>query len=195
MLLGDTCAIHSGLTLRTRPPATSAGTLTVQQGDISAQGAYDPRGEVRLPASEVSPQHLLSPDDVLFRSRGPFWSAWAVGQQAEPLIAIAPLFIIRAAADVDPEFLAWTLGRPPAQRYFSTEARGTDIKMISKPVLAALPLELPPLAVQQAIARQAVLAAHERRLASRLADLTLTLTNARLDRAATASARSNRRTP
>ncbi len=195
MLLGDACTIRSGLTLRTRVPDTSSGILTVQQGDISAEGAYDPRGEVRLPVSELAPRHVLSPHDVLFRSRGPFWSAWAVGEHVEPLVAIAPLFIIRTTPDIDPGFLAWTLGRPAAQRYFSTEARGTDIKMISKPALAALPLDLPPKPTQQTIARHAVLAAHERRLAHRLADLTLALTNAQLDQAATAPAPSDRRTP
>lgn len=195
MLLGDTCAIRSGLTLRTRPPEGSAGALAIQQGDLSPAGRYAPRVAVRVDTSDHAPHHLVSPGDVLFRSRGPFWSAWAVEESTEPLVAIAPLFVIHTSSDIDPGYLAWALGRPAAQRYFAAEAMGTAVKMISKPVLERLPLELAPITVQRSIARHAALAAREEQLLARLANLNLTLTGAQLDRAVhAASSPSNKRT-
>ncbi|WP_139368766.1 hypothetical protein [Agreia bicolorata] len=138
---------------------------------------------------------MALPGEVIFRSRGPFWSAWAVENLSEPLVSVAPLFILHPPADIDPEFLAWTLGRPAAQRYFAAESLGTNIKMISKPVLAALPLAWPSLHTQRSITRYSDLATREAQLVKRHATLNLTLTNSRLDEAADlASTSPDRRT-
>jgi hypothetical protein len=201
MLLGDVCTIHSGLALRTRLARQSAGILAVQPGDLSPAGDYEPRSQLRVESSDLSSHHLAGPGDVLFRSRGPFWSAWAITDVDEPLVAIAPLFILRATSDIDPGFLAWHLGRPAAQRYFAAEAMGSGVRMIVKPVLAALPIELPPIAVQRDIATLGALAIREERLLTRLASLGHDITAAQLDgavRNSTLSAvtpRLNRKTP
>jgi restriction endonuclease S subunit len=153
----------------------------VHPGDLSPAGDYDPRYELRVKSSDFSAQHIAGPGDVLFRSRGPFWSAWAIAEVSEPLVAIAPLFILRASTDIDPGFLAWHIGRPAAQRYFTAEAMGSGVRMIVKPVLAALPIELPPIDIQREVAGLAALASLEERLLARLASLKHDMTAAQLD--------------
>ena len=183
MLLSEVCTVLSGLTLRSRLDGAPSGPLAVQQGDISPSGAYERRSVLRLDPSEYSPHHLVTTGDVLFRSRGPFWSAWAVSEADESLVAVAPLFILRPSADIDPGFLAWQLGRPSSQRYFETEAMGSGVRMITKPVLEALHLVLPSIDRQRDIAATASLAVHETQLLTHLASLKYVLTGAQLDSA------------
>jgi hypothetical protein len=103
----------------------------------------------------------------------------------EPLVAIAPLFILHPAADtLDGGYLAWLLGRPSAQRYFASEAMGTGIQMISKNVLAQLPVSLPPLPTQRTIVAASTLAVEQQRLELRASDLRRLRADALLDRAA-----------
>lgn len=182
MRLADVAEVRTGLTLRERMvQSPSRGILCVQQGDLSETGDFDRNGAARIAAPTFSPKYLARDGEVVFRSRGPFWSAWAVSGLSEPLMAIAPLFIIHPTADIDAGFLAWSLGRPAAQRYFAAEAMGTGVKMITRSVLQAVELELPPVDVQRDIAAIAPLASTELDLEERLARLRHTLVSARLD--------------
>ncbi|MFF3026826.1 hypothetical protein [Microbacterium sp. NPDC057944] len=190
MILGDMCTIRSGMTLRSRLAEAPDGLLTVQQGDISPRGEFDRENASRM-STPASSSHLVAPGELVVRSRGPFWSAWAPSDLDEPVAAIAPLFILTPAPDIDPAYLAWFIGRPAAQRYFATESMGTSVKMIPRDVLGRLPITAPPIEQQRTIATAAALSEHEHRLSARLSDLRHTLNSAHLDqysrRAAAAS--------
>lgn len=197
MLLGDACRIRSGVTLRERVASPhTRGTLAVQQRNVTADGALDQRNAMRLATPPSSP-HRIHADELVFRSRGPYWSAWAPGDFGEPIVAVAPLFILSPTADIDPRYLAWYINRPVAQRFFAAEAMGSGVKMIPKSVLVRLPVDIPPLATQREIVAAAALAARERDLARHLTDLRFDLASARLDTqarqgAATSTRRSTR---
>ena len=134
-------------------------------------------------AAPTASLHHISADELVFRSRGPYWTAWAPGDLGEPIVAVAPLFILTPGPDIDPAYLAWLLGRPTAQAHFAAEAAGTNVQMISKPALARVPMAIPPLTDQRSIVGAAATAAHERRLSLRLADLRFSAHAADLDRA------------
>jgi hypothetical protein len=111
---------------------------------------------------------------VLLRSRGNTASATAIDAPLPaPAIALLPLYILRPAADIlDPGYLAWLVMQPAAQAHFARESVGSNIQMIKRPVIAALPLgHLPPLDRQRGIAELALLAVREQTLESRLAAL------------------------
>ncbi|WP_458042809.1 MULTISPECIES: hypothetical protein [Bacteria] len=183
MELRDICSIRSGLTLRERlSDVRQGGTLAVQQGDLTAAGEFVATKAIRIAAPNRS-SHRISSEELVFRSRGPFWSAWAPGDYREPLVAIAPLFILTPVTDIDAAYVAWYIGRPDAQNYLASEAVGTGVKMISRGVLERLPIVAPPLATQRAIAAAAMIADRERRLAQRLADLKHSLVSTGLDAA------------
>lgn len=171
--LADACWVRSGFTARSALTDTgTTGILTIQQGDLTADGEYAPRAGGRTEITGHSFQHYAAPGDVLFRSRGPYWSAWEVPELEEQVLVVAPLFILRPIAEIlDPSFLKWTLMQPPAQRYFAAEAKGTMTQMITKSVLEALPIDIPPIETQRIIGRAAALAARERELNIRLARL------------------------
>ena len=182
MQLGDICILRSGLTVRGRLPR-GGGVLAVQHGDVSAEGEFAVDIAERL---DVSPAetHLLAPGELVCRTRGPYWSAWAPAEPPrEPLCVIAPLFILHPTTDIDPRYLAWWIGRPAAQRYLGAEARGTGVKMIGKESLARLPVEVPSLKAQRSIVQAASLIRREQELAQRRGDLVHQRDSIRLDRA------------
>ena len=181
MEIRDACRIRSGLTLRERlSDVREGGVLAVQQGDLSSAGEFTATKAIRIAAPDRS-SHRILPNELVFRSRGPFWSAWAPGEYGEPLVAVAPLFILTPVTDVDAAYLAWYIGRPDAQNYFAAEAVGSGVKMISRGVLERLPIFAPSLATQRAITDAAASAARERQLTQRLADLKHALVSSGLD--------------
>jgi hypothetical protein len=182
MLLADVCSVRTGLTLRGRLLSTRlGGALAVQQGDITAKGTFRSESAVRIAAPDRSSHRVLA-HELVFRSRGPFWSAWAPGDYPEPIVAVAPLFILTPTPEAHAPYLAWHIGRPTAQSYFRSVAVGTNVQMISLGALLRLPIDLPPLGTQTAIVTAAALAERERDLARQLAELKYDALASGLDR-------------
>lgn len=172
MKLGDLSSVHSGVTPRGGLDVSARGVLAIQLRDVTPEGAINFASVSRVEAEGISERHLVGPGDVLFRSRGVHTYASALNDQLnEPAIAIMPLFIIRPDNDViDAEYLAWFLNQPAAQRHFAQGATGTKLRMISKPVLEEVQIDLPPLRVQRSIAALSILAAKEQALRTLEAD-------------------------
>lgn len=186
MLLSDVARVNSGLTVRERLDVSARGVLAIQMADISVGSDLEVRGMARIPLPH--PRYLVSRGDILLRSRGHATIAWAVPNDvSEPALAVMPLFIIRPSTDIyDPDFLAWLLNQPDAQKHLRRAAQGQTIQMVSKATLESVPLQLPPLAQQRLIADAAHLAAREAQLMHRLADSQHTLRQAQLNAAALA---------
>lgn len=188
-MLQQWVSVRTGISLRERPaPGEGLGVRALLLGDVARGGGYAPGATVRIGADLVSPQHVVRDGDVVFRSRGPYWNAWCADALSEPLVAVAPLFVLRTATEVDPSYLCWWINGPVAQRYFAAEAMGTGVQMITKNVLLALPFDPPPLATQRAIAAAGSLALRERALTDRLATLRHDLVTAHLVQHARATA-------
>ena len=180
MRLADVARVSSGLTVRERLGTSSTGVLAIQMADLTPGKGADRTRMARIP--QPHPRYLVSRGDVLLRSRGHATTAWAVPENlAEPAVAILPLFIIRPSAEIyDPDFLAWWLNQPGAQRHLRRAAQGQSIQMVSKTALESVPLQLPPLAQQRLIAAAAYLATHEAQLMNRLTERQHTLRQAQL---------------
>ena len=182
----DICSLRSGVTLRERSDSPASKVLTLQIADLGPTGSVSTQKLLRVPLPAWSSRHIVATGEVVFWSRGPFWSAWAAEDLGEPLVAVAPLFIIRPVSDIlDARYLAWWLGRPSAQQHFAASAMGTGVKMITKSALEQTPIVLPPLDEQGRIADTAALVARELDLALSLARLRSDVRSARLDLAAT----------
>ena len=194
MLLGDLCLIQSGFSARSRLDPQTDGTLALQQGCVTAAGQLDLSFASFVDPGVGSTQHAVATGDVLLRSRGNVVSAWAVDEKVQgPAIALLPLYILRPDTDIlDPGYLAWLLMQGAARTYFARESVGSNIQMIKKPVIAALPIELPALPTQRGIAKIADLATQQQSLETRLTALRLEHTNLQLQHAS--SAQNNDRT-
>lgn len=184
--LADLCHIQLGYNARGRlEPACESGCLAIQMRDFDVQGNVDARRLGRFDLPSVPERYLVRRGDVLFRSRGDHTTATALDSLDVPVVAIVPLVILRPRTDVlDPRFLVWAINRPASQRHLEAGAQGQSLRMISRPCLESLLLDLPDRRTQAAIVMADALAAEEERLAIRLAALKRQCIAASLARAA-----------
>ena len=112
------------------------------------------------------------PGDVLFRSRSEANTASVLDDRfCEPALAMLPLYILRPRQRVVlPEFVAWAINQPGAQRHFDRFARGTNMRMIPREVLTDLEVTLTGLDVQRRVVALDALARRERTLSIRAAE-------------------------
>lgn len=167
MRLADACTIHTGYTARGRlEPAAAGGVLAIQLRDISPEGIIDPERLTRIQLDGLADRYFVRAGDVVFRSRGERNTASALDERLqEPALAVLPLMVLRPKRDVvTPEYLAWAINQPPAQRHFDSAARGTNIRMIPRSSLDDLELDVPDLATQKKIVAIDILAEREREL-------------------------------
>jgi hypothetical protein len=173
MRLADACTIHTGYTARGRLEATATGgVLAIQLRDVSPDGLVDPERLARVQLENLADRYFVRAGDVVFRSRGERNTASALdGRLQEPALAVLPLMVLRPKRDVvTPEYLAWAMNQPPAQRHFDVVARGTNIRMIPRSSLDDLELDVPGIEVQERIVAVNVLAERERELSQLAAE-------------------------
>jgi hypothetical protein len=156
-----------GYTQRERLDRASAGGVpALQLGDLSAAAAPNSANLPRYPLDGNTDRYLVCAGDVLFRSRGERNIALALDEAfGEPAVAISPIVVIRPRLDVIwPDYLAWAINQPPAQRYFDRTARGTRLRMVPKSSLDELEIDVPDLETQHRIVAIERLAERERAL-------------------------------
>jgi hypothetical protein len=171
--LADICDIQSGLTARSAlVEDDTSGVPALQLRDLQDEGDARLARASRFKLAGKLDRYLVEPGDVLFRSRGVKNTAHlAVGAAGEQAVALLPLMILRAQPDaVLPEYLAWLINQPEAQRYLDGNAQGTKLRMISREALEKLPVSLPNLATQKLVIEVSGLAAREAGLLRELAD-------------------------
>jgi hypothetical protein len=181
--LSEVCVTRTGFTPRGKIPMTDTGGVRViGLGDFSSAGHIDLERLPRMAAEDAPVRNLISPGDVLFRSRGERTTAWVVPDHLrEMILVVSPIYVLRPDPRlVLPEFLAWTLNQTPAQKYFGATAHGTSIRMVPKSSLDDLEIVLPDLNSQYLVASVEALAARERALTERGAALKYLLVNRRL---------------
>ena len=169
----DLCHVQFGYNpLGRLQPAGGSGRLAVQLRDFDGDGRLDGTALHHYALPDVPERYLVQTGDVLFRSRGDHTTAAIVEGLNEPTVVILPLVILRPrTAALDPRFLAWAINQPAAQRHLDAGAQGQNLRMIPRPCLESLPVDLPDRRTQAAIVVADALAAEEARLAARLASL------------------------
>ena len=173
MRLPDISTIRTGYTVRSRLEAAErGGLLTIQLGDIAPDGHVNPEQLTRVCLGDLPDRYLVRAGDVVFRSRGERNTAFALDDRfREPALAVLPLFVLRPKMDIVlPEYLAWAMNQPPAQRHFDSFARGTNLRMVPRASLDALDIDVPELETQRKIVAIDALAERERALSVLAAD-------------------------
>lgn len=167
MRLAHACTIQTGYTARGRlEPTAVGGVLAIQLRDISPEGLVDPSRLTRVQLEGLAHRYFVRAGDLVFRSRGERNTASALDERLqEPALAVLPLMVLRPNRDVvTPDYLAWAINQPPAQRHFDSAARGTNIRMIPRTSLDDLELDVPDIATQRIIVGVDALAEREREL-------------------------------
>lgn len=171
--LRDACTIQVGYTARRRlVPVADGGIAAIRLQDVQPGCHVDPGQLVRVRTDRLSGKHLVRAGDVVFRSRSHHNTATALGDEfGEPALALLPLFILRPRCNIIlPEFLAWTINQPAAQRHFDRVALGTNMRMVSRSGLSRLEMDVPGIETQRGVVAVDDLSRRERDLSLRVAN-------------------------
>jgi hypothetical protein len=170
--LKDIASIQTGYSFRARLESMDSGTVAViQMKDLTDRNRVDSRALAFVDMEKPKEHHLVKPGDLIFRSRG-LTSTSAILEE-DPGIAIvsAPLLRIRVTDhNILPEYLNWFISQKSAQTFFTSQAKGTAQRMISKETLEGLEVYIPPLDRQRAIVTIASLAEEEQHIMKKLAE-------------------------
>lgn len=183
VILSDIATVHMGLTFRGSLKQAAEGSVAVVQMKDAGNGLLDSdEGLARIAAQAVAPRYLLQAGDLIFRSRGFDNSFSLVTEGLGIAITIAPMMFVRIhdPARTLPDFLHWWLNRPATQKLIADRAQGGTIHMIPAGALGDLPVKLPSLALQQAVANIAKLCLIERQLTLQIAEKRFSLVDAQL---------------
>ena len=100
----------------------------------------------------------MNKGDVLFVSKGVNNYAISIENVGFPIIASATFFVIRVNENkILSDYLAWYMNQSEAQNYFSEKKAGTYVPNLNKQDIMELPIKVPSLKTQKAIAKTAVL--------------------------------------
>lgn len=148
-LLKELAYIQSGVFAR---PKSSGEVVYLQSKDFNEAGQLTGVLRPSLRRADLSEKHLLRPGDILFAAKGSKNFSAVYESHNQPAAASTSFFVIRLRTElVLPGYLAWFLNSAPTLALLKGKAIGTSIPSISKQVLEALELALPPLAKQKTI--------------------------------------------
>ena len=190
MRLAELSGIHSGYTARGRlEPVSEGGVPVLQLRDVGTEGAAPGSDFQRYDLGKLPDRYFVRGGEVVFRSRGEPNAAAAIRDPLpEPAVVIVPLVIVRPdRARVLPEYLAWAINQPDAQRRLGAGAQGTSLRMIPMAALEDLEIAVPDLPTQRRIVELDGLARQEGQLLRQLAARREKLLSAILGEAAKAA--------
>ena len=170
--LKDIADVTIGQSFRSRLERDDNPNIAVvQMKDLTAENIIDPTSLIQVNVKKLNDRQLVKKDDIVFRARGQVNTAAHINQEIGQAVIAAPLLRIRILNEIVlSEYLVWWINQPKSQAYMSSYAKGTAQRMISKPVIEELCVEVPSLEKQKQIIELATLAHEEQKLLCELAD-------------------------
>lgn len=168
--LSSLASIRSGYPFRSGIEPNPEGTVAVIQMRDVDYGTCRLAGTPSRVRDISKPEtHLLRPGEILFVAKGTTNVAVCLGADIGPAVAAPAFFVITPTSpEVLPGYLAWFINQKPAQSYLLGLARGTRLPIITKGMIEALEVPIPPPRVQQTIMELDRLARRERELLERI---------------------------
>lgn len=163
MILNDVIAkegLFSGYSFREKIDPNPNGNVGVlQMKDIQNDYSnFDYQSLDKVSNFQFKHKFFLNKGDIVFVSKGVNNYAIVIDQINIPIVASATFFIIKVdAKTIIPEYLAWFMNQKEAQNYFSEKRAGTYIPNLNKQDIMEMPVKVPPLKIQMAIAKTAIL--------------------------------------
>lgn len=144
-------------------PAEHGPAWVVQMKDLDGAGGVRWAQVVRAHLPGRKAPDWLRASDLLVVARGNRFHSACLDPPPGPTVCGPHFFRLRVRPGVPllPAFLAWQINRAPAQHFLSSHAEGSDQLSVRRGVLEALPVAVPPLEMQHAIAGLAVAANEE----------------------------------
>lgn len=147
--------IQPGYLSRQGVRSTPGGThLLLQAKDVSLESGIQPDDAVRFRPQRNPDLYQISRGDILVAARGRDHRAYLVTEDLVDTLASNVFYIVRPRTnDVVPAYLAWWMNLPCVQAQLDAGSRGTGIGYISRQTMEHLPIVVPPLDVQDSIAK------------------------------------------
>lgn len=153
VLLSEVSILSVGYPFRNTCVPGESGVLACFLRDVDDSGELNLQNLKRVEDVNPNDSHFAVEGDVVFRSRGTPFMAAVVPAVSEDLLVVAPMIRVRLNRKmVLPEYLAWYMNSAYGAAYFKEFATGSGIPLVSKGVLEQMPVKLPNLKAQQAIA-------------------------------------------
>lgn len=156
--------ISSGYSFRGKIEHVPDGDLrVVQLKDM--ENEYSSIGDecTFVDGNDIKEKYYLQKGDILFISKGA--NNFALVYELEDdisTVASSVFYVIKIdTALADPHYIAWLINGEYIQQYFQTNATGTYSLSINRKVVEEIPITLPPLEVQNKIAKISKLAQKE----------------------------------
>lgn len=156
----STDGLFSGYSFREKIEHTPNGNVGIlQMKDISDNYlSFDYQNIDKVNDFIFKDKFYLQKKDILFVSKGVNNYAIAVEQLNFKIVPSATFFVIRADEKrIVPEYLVWYINQKEAQNYFNEKKAGTYVPNLNKQDIMELPIKVPSLKVQKAIAKTAIL--------------------------------------
>lgn len=169
LILNEFASISSGVPAR---QTENGPARFVRLSDLSEikLGRHPPLARGEAPA--VARALAIQEGDLIVGARGPATDVCLASDAVFGAFISLDLYLVRPdKAKVDPRYLAAFLELPSTQVSFASGKQGSGLARLPKEALDTLPVPVPGLRAQQAIAGLALLFAEERRLLKKLADL------------------------
>jgi restriction endonuclease S subunit len=168
--LGDLVEIRSGYHFRRGVNTDPLGRARViQLTDLSQSNCIEWGNLPQVNGEDIAKDYFIRRGDVLLSSRGNRSHVILVDQDVVDVVAPNYLLILRITSKlITSEYLSWYLQQPQAQVQIERARRGTTVQLISRGELAELTVPIPPLQLQEKIAKIGALALKEQDLLDQL---------------------------
>jgi hypothetical protein len=150
-LLGQIAQIQVGYSFRSGIEPSNLGPVRVVQMKDVAESSVGLDSLTTVDDIGFKENHWILPGDLVFRSRGGSFKTSIIRATAGQMILAAPLIRIRPEPTVLPDYLNWYFGLESTQARLNEKSRGTTQLMVGIDDLKQLVVNLPDLAMQEAI--------------------------------------------
>ena len=156
----QTDALFSGYSFREKIEHNPHGAIGIlQMKDITDNYlSFDYQNIDKSSDFDFKEKFYLKKNDILFVSKGVNNYAIAIDDIDFKVVPSATFFVIRADEKIIvPEYLVWYINQRDAQNYLNEKKAGTYVPNLNKQDIMELPVKVPPIKIQKAIAQTAVL--------------------------------------
>lgn len=152
--LDECCHVQpgpSGTTLKSSEYVIG-GVPVVNAGDVGTEGvSLGPRVSVSAETAERLRRYRLHPGDIVLVRIGVTTRHAMVTEQQDGWLLGGSGIRVRVVRDVSPEYLAYYLTHPAVQEWLAEHTQRGVLPTLSQRTVGALPLVLPPAAVQRGV--------------------------------------------
>ncbi len=125
---------------------------------------YSANDELRMTPKGSVKKYIVQQGDVLFISRGVRNCASKIEDVPEKTVASGTFYILRAKAELNPDYLAWCLNQAPIQAQIGQIRTGAGTPIVQRAMLGDLEIPCPDMATQEKLASLGNLMIKERQL-------------------------------